>query len=84
MAITNQDRVGKAMDLLRDGLRPFAERELKSKYGDQWPTEVKAAFPGGQSVKAKAVRCMMSRPCSRRWTNCGTVLWVGEATCRLP
>lgn len=31
MAITNQDRVGKAMDLLRKGLGPFIERELDAK-----------------------------------------------------
>ncbi|MGD0658934.1 MAG: Swt1 family HEPN domain-containing protein [Syntrophorhabdales bacterium] len=30
MAITNQERVGKAMDLLREGLAPFAEREFKN------------------------------------------------------
>ncbi len=28
MAITNQDRVGKAMELLREGLVPFVEREM--------------------------------------------------------
>src|SRR3989449_2154691 len=48
MAITNQERVGKAMDLLRDGLRPFAERELKAKHGDRWPFEVRAAVSGRQ------------------------------------
>src|SRR5262245_19447119 len=30
MAITNQERVGKAMDLLRAGLAPFVEREVRS------------------------------------------------------
>jgi predicted AAA+ superfamily ATPase len=30
MAITNQERVGKAMDLLRSGLAPFVEREVQS------------------------------------------------------
>src|SRR5882672_3928258 len=30
MAITNQERVGKAMDLLRAGLAPFVEREFKN------------------------------------------------------
>ena len=30
MAITNQERVGKAMELLRTGLAPFVEREFKS------------------------------------------------------
>ncbi len=28
MAITNQERVGKAMELLRQGLAPFAQREF--------------------------------------------------------
>jgi len=30
MAITNSERVGKALDVLKDGLRPFVERELKA------------------------------------------------------
>ncbi len=30
MTITNQVRVGKAIELLRQGLAPFAEREFKS------------------------------------------------------
>lgn len=41
MAITNQERIGKAMDLLRQGLGPYVERELKSQYGDGWAFEVK-------------------------------------------
>ena len=36
MAITNYDRVGKALELLRDGLRPFVERELRAQYGKYW------------------------------------------------
>ena len=32
MAITNHERVGKALDLLRDGLAPFVEREFTSRY----------------------------------------------------
>jgi predicted AAA+ superfamily ATPase len=35
MAITNHERVGKAMDLLKQGLAPFVERELKSLYKDK-------------------------------------------------
>jgi predicted AAA+ superfamily ATPase len=53
MAITNQERVGKAMDLLRDGLRPFAERELKAKHGERWATEVKATLAGRQLGQGK-------------------------------
>jgi hypothetical protein len=30
MAVTNQERVGKAMDLLRAGLAPFVEREVQA------------------------------------------------------
>jgi len=33
MAITNQERVGKAMDLLRAGLALFVEREVQSAPG---------------------------------------------------
>ncbi|HNQ88093.1 MAG TPA: Swt1 family HEPN domain-containing protein [Verrucomicrobiota bacterium] len=35
MAITNQERVGKAMELLRVGLAPFVEREFTSLHGEQ-------------------------------------------------
>jgi hypothetical protein len=30
MALSNHERVGKALDLLKDGLAPFAEREFRS------------------------------------------------------
>lgn len=39
MAITNQERVGKAMDLLRQGLAPFAEREFRSVHKAQATSE---------------------------------------------
>lgn len=32
MAITNHERVGKALELLKAGLGPFVERELKNVY----------------------------------------------------
>jgi hypothetical protein len=35
MAITNQERVGKAMELLRTGLAPFVEHEFKSRHQAQ-------------------------------------------------
>ncbi|MBA2435573.1 MAG: AAA+ family ATPase, partial [Chthoniobacterales bacterium] len=41
MAVTNHDRVGKALDLLSRGLKPFVERELKSIYAQQWFAQVK-------------------------------------------
>ncbi len=39
MAITNYERVGKAMELLKDGLGPFVERELASEYQDNAKAE---------------------------------------------
>jgi predicted AAA+ superfamily ATPase len=41
MAITNHERVGKALEFLKVGLGPFIEREFKAKYGDEWAFEVK-------------------------------------------
>jgi predicted AAA+ superfamily ATPase len=41
MAITNHERVGKALELLKTGLLPFIERELKATYGNGWAFEVK-------------------------------------------
>jgi len=42
MAMSNQDRVGKAMELLRAGLAPFVEREFKSQH------QAKAAEAAGR------------------------------------
>ncbi|MCW6036779.1 DUF499 domain-containing protein [Spirulina subsalsa FACHB-351] len=36
MAISNRERVGRALELLQQGLYPFVEREMRSKYGDKW------------------------------------------------
>ncbi len=36
MAMTNRERIGKGLDLLTSGLRPFVEREMKSQLSDNW------------------------------------------------
>src|SRR5262245_16136052 len=36
MAVSNRDRIGKGLELLGKGLRPFVERELKSHLGERW------------------------------------------------
>jgi len=38
MAVTNRDRVSRGLELLATGLRPFVERELKSRLGASWET----------------------------------------------
>jgi hypothetical protein len=36
----NRERVGRALDLLRNGLISFVEREMKARYGPRWVDEV--------------------------------------------
>lgn len=49
MAITNHERVGKALDLLKQGLQPFVERELKAQHAQLWFEEAKAAVSDAQA-----------------------------------
>lgn len=44
MATTNYERVGKAMDLLRQGLQPFVERALQAHHGKYWVTNVTSGW----------------------------------------
>jgi hypothetical protein len=52
MAITNHERVGKALELLKSGLGPFAQREITSIYKDRATTEV-IRFIGDDRLNAK-------------------------------
>ncbi len=56
MAITNRERIGKALDLLNEGLRPFVERELKGVHGDKWEDVAREGQPPerGKGRPAKA------------------------------
>ncbi|MFN3982362.1 MAG: Swt1 family HEPN domain-containing protein [Caldilinea sp.] len=45
MALSNHERVGKALELLREGLKPFVTRELEAKYGRYWVTTVTSGWP---------------------------------------
>ena len=48
MALTNQQRVGRALDLLAEGLLPFVEREMKANGVDGWQD---ATAPDGRSLR---------------------------------
>ena len=39
MAQSNHERVGRALDTLNKGLKPFVEREMTAKYGVRWQYE---------------------------------------------
>ena len=55
MAITNQDRVGKAMELLRTGLGPFVEREFKSQHQAQAAEAARRYFNDDRTVGKKPI-----------------------------
>lgn len=44
MAISNHERVGRALNLLKDGLYPFVEREMKALHGDRWVVAASACL----------------------------------------
>lgn len=48
MAITNHERVGKALELLTRGLTPFVERELKTVESPVWFAETKRTLADSQ------------------------------------
>ena len=52
MAITNHERVGKALELLKDGLAPFIDRELKNVYKEKAAAEA-AGYLGEDCLLAK-------------------------------
>ncbi len=45
MAITNPERIGKALTLLGEGLEPFVTRECEAKYGKDWQAMVQRPDP---------------------------------------
>src|SRR3954470_11903354 len=55
MAITNQEPVGKAMDLLRSGLAPFVEREFKSEHQAQAVEAARRYFGDDRAVGKKPI-----------------------------
>jgi predicted AAA+ superfamily ATPase len=48
MAISNHERVGKALDSLRTGLRPYFEREMRANLGERWIDEASNSFRDGR------------------------------------
>lgn len=47
MALSNLDRVNKGLELLRKGLYPYIEREMKAEYKKFWEAEAVECFPEG-------------------------------------
>jgi hypothetical protein len=52
MAVTNHERVGKALELLKAGLGPFVDREFKSAYQDKAISQA-SQYLGEDRINAK-------------------------------
>lgn len=61
MAVTNRDRVGKAMEILGEGLAPYVERELKSVLEAKWQ-EALADGPPKPGGAKRATQPKLSDP----------------------
>ena len=74
MAITNHERVGKAMELLKSGLGPFVEREFKSMFTRTAAAAEASTLPGrGPPERQEADRRIGTRRrCSSSCGNPGT------------
>ncbi len=64
MAISNQQRIGKALELLRSGLAPFVEREFKTQKTPKTRpprlagfSATTATWPTGRSPTGMSRRC---------------------------
>ena len=54
MAKSNHGRVGEALELLNQGLRPFVERELESVYKDKWQEMARQSIRDDRGAVKKA------------------------------
>ena len=55
MVLSNYERVGKAVQLLAEGLAPFVDRECRAEFGDDWPVVVQRGNGGGTPRKVNPV-----------------------------
>ena len=40
MAVTNNQRIQRAIDLVAEGIGPFVDKQLMQRFGDDWPAAV--------------------------------------------
>src|ERR1035437_3368314 len=70
MAITNHERVGKAMDLLKQGLGPFVEREFTNSYKDK---------AGAEAIRYLGEDRLLAKKAIAEWDAAGLLKLMWEA-----
>jgi hypothetical protein len=51
--MSNHERVGKALELLNQGLQPFVEREMRAVHGERWLEAAQGNLREGQASAKK-------------------------------
>jgi predicted AAA+ superfamily ATPase len=59
VAKTNYERVGKGLELLKEGLAPFLEREMKARYGAYWLQEAEKKLKQEKSWQGKSGQILL-------------------------
>ena len=59
VAKTNYERVGKGLELLKEGLAPFVEREMKARYGAYWLQEAEKKLKQEKSWQGKSGQILL-------------------------
>ena len=60
MALSNRDRVGKALEVLNSGLKPFVEREMEAVHAKDWMAEARqSGFRDDQNWDTQALLSVM-------------------------
>ena len=60
MAISNHERVGRALNLLCQGLYPYVKQEIQAVYSNNWEKEAKSCLPKNKPLKQKSVDSILS------------------------
>ena len=63
MALSNYERVGKAVQLLAEGLAPFVARECRAEFGDDWIVAVQRRDTRGGGGRSRKVNPPTSSFC---------------------
>jgi predicted AAA+ superfamily ATPase len=65
MAITNQDRITKGLNLLRAGLAPYIDREFTNYFKNDWDEAVERYLPDDRNINRKAIEEWEIQPLMR-------------------
>jgi len=65
MAISNQERIGRALKYLKEGLYPFIEREMKSAYRTDWLTAARASVDPDPNLKRTLDEILQEDPAAQ-------------------